>query len=113
MLSFFLAFSLGPKEGRICAATSDFLATLIFLRHGGKWGQCRLLLADDPQPRHEVAVGVFGPSPPPPHPFKGSKYLRGVGVKACNWAPPLSVPIYTTLVYSIHSPVSVAPVAKF
>ena len=39
MLSFFSAFSLGPKEGRICAATSVFVATSIFPRHGDKWGQ--------------------------------------------------------------------------
>ena len=39
MLRFFSAFSLGPKEGRICAATSDFVATLIFHCHGDKWGQ--------------------------------------------------------------------------
>ena len=39
MLSFFSAFSLGPKEGRICAAPSDFVATSIFPHHGDKWGQ--------------------------------------------------------------------------
>ena len=35
MLSFFLPFSLDPQEGRICVATSHFVATLIFSR----WGQ--------------------------------------------------------------------------
>ena len=39
MPSFFSAFSLGPKEGRICAATCDFVAMSIFSRHGDKWGQ--------------------------------------------------------------------------
>ena len=39
MLRFFSAFSLGPKEVRICAATSDLVATSIFPRHGDKWGQ--------------------------------------------------------------------------
>ena len=67
MLTFFSAFSLGPKEGRICAATSDFVATSTKGTNGNK---CRLLLIEDPtleaQPRHEVAVGVFGPSPLPP-----------------------------------------------
>ena len=43
VLSFFSAFSLGPKEGRIRAATSDFVATSIFPRHGDK---CRLLLIE-------------------------------------------------------------------
>ena len=92
MLSFFLAFSLDPQEGRFCAATFDFVATSIFPRHGDK---CRLLLIEDPaleaQPPHEVAVGVFGPSPPSPPPprFKGPNCLGGVGVKDCTWAPPL------------------------
>ena len=31
---FFSAFSLRPEEGRISAATSDFVATIIFPRHG-------------------------------------------------------------------------------
>ena len=39
VLSFFSAFSLGPKEGRICAAISDFVATSIFPCHWDKWGQ--------------------------------------------------------------------------
>ena len=39
MLSFFTVFSLGLKEGRICAAISDFVATSIIPRHGDKWGQ--------------------------------------------------------------------------
>ena len=71
MLSFFSAFSLGPQEGRICVATSDFVATSIFPRHGVKTNgdKCRLLLIEDPaleaQPRHQVAVGVV-PAPPPP-----------------------------------------------
>ena len=43
MLSFFLAFSPGPKEGRICATTSDFVATSIFPRHGDKWGQMSIV----------------------------------------------------------------------
>ena len=74
-----------PKK----AATSDFVATSISPRHGDK---CRLLLVEDPalkaQPQHEVAVGVFGPTPPPPQPFKGPKCLGGVGVMDCTWAPP-------------------------
>ena len=36
---FFLGIFPGPQEGRICAATSDFVATLIFPCHGVKWGQ--------------------------------------------------------------------------
>ena len=73
MLSFFSAFSLRPQEGRICAATSDFVATSIFPPPWGHMGpngdKCRLLLFEDPvleaQPRHEVAFGVV-PAPPPP-----------------------------------------------
>ena len=82
--------SLGPQEGSICAATSDFVATLIM---GTNVGRCRLLLVEDPalkaQPWHEVAVGVFGPALPPPSPFKGPKCLGGVGVMDCTWAPPM------------------------
>ena len=64
---------------------------------GTNGDKCRLLLVDDPaleaQPRHKVAVSVFGPSPPPPPPtaappFKGPKCSGGVGVKDCTWAPP-------------------------
>ena len=86
MLSFFWEFSLGPQEGRTCAATSDFVATGITGTNGDK---CRLLLVEDPalkaQPRHEVVVGVFGPSPPPPPPAPASH--RGVrGLSAVRHA---------------------------
>ena len=81
MLNFFWAFSLGPQESRICAATSDFVATPIFPPMGSNGDKCRLLLVEDPalkaQPWHEVAVGVFGPSPP---------------VMDCTWAPPMAQP---------------------
>ena len=59
MLSFFCAFSLGPKKARFYAATSDFVAISLFPHHGDK---CRLLLIEDPalkaQPQQEVVVGV-------------------------------------------------------
>ena len=76
MLSFFWALSLGPKEGRICAATSDFVATSIVPPATGTNGdKCALLLmehrANEAQPRQGVAVGVFGASPPPPPSSRG------------------------------------------
>ena len=36
---FFLGIFPGPQEGRVCAATLEFVATWIFPRHGDKWGQ--------------------------------------------------------------------------
>ena len=42
-LSFFSAFSLGPKGGKICAATSCFVDALIFHRYGDKCGQMSLV----------------------------------------------------------------------
>ena len=88
-LNFFLGIFPGPQEGKICAATSDFVAISIFPHYGDK---CRFLLIEDPaleaQPRREVAVGVLAPPPhppAPPPPFKGPKcFLRGVRVKDCT-----------------------------
>ena len=56
---------------------------------GTNGDKCCLLLIENPtleaQPRHEVAIGV--PAPPPP-PFKAPKCFRAVGFKDCTWAPP-------------------------
>ena len=89
MLSFFWAFSLGPQEGRICVATSDFVAISIFPRHGD---QCRLLLIEDPtlkaQPQHEVAINV----PAPPYPVKGAKMFKGCRGRGLHLGAPPCLP---------------------
>ena len=101
MLSFFSAFSLGSKQGRICAATADFVPTSIFPPPWGQTGTnvvCCSLKIPLSKLSPSTSGWCFGPSPPAP-PIQGAKMLRGVsGSRTAPGHPPWLEPKSNTAV---------------